>query len=64
MKEIIAQVRPQRVEKVPGCGNKFTHLADGRSEYYINLVPGIKHWDMCASEAVLNSRMGLVSDSS
>ena len=38
-------------------------MVDERSEYYMNLVPGIKKWDMCASEAIINSRMGVVSDS-
>lgn len=38
-------------------------MVDERSEYYLNLVPGLKKWDMCASEAILKSRMGIISDS-
>ena len=45
-----------------GAGNKFVHMADELSEYYINMVPGFKSWDMCASEAIINSRLGIVSD--
>jgi 3'-phosphoadenosine 5'-phosphosulfate (PAPS) 3'-phosphatase len=25
-------------------------------------VPGFKYWDMCASEALMQSRMGIVTD--
>jgi 3'-phosphoadenosine 5'-phosphosulfate (PAPS) 3'-phosphatase len=25
-------------------------------------VPGFKYWDMCASEALISSRMGVVTD--
>ena len=56
-------MKPKSIEKVAGAGNKFVHLAEEFSDYYINLVPGFKSWDMCASEAIINSKMGIVSDS-
>ena len=37
-------------------------MAEGKSDFYINLVPGFKHWDMCGSEAILAARFGIVTD--
>lgn len=48
--------------RVAGSGNKIVHLIDQKSDYYINLVPGFKYWDMCASEALIQAKMGIVSD--
>lgn len=62
MDRVIFSLEPQKVERVAGSGNKFLHMADGQSDYYINLVPGFKHWDMCGSEAILQSRFGIVTD--
>lgn len=35
---------------------------DQKADYYINLVPGFKYWDMCASEALMMAKMGIVTD--
>jgi len=37
-------------------------MVEGKSDFYINLVPGFKHWDMCGSEAILQSRFGVTTD--
>jgi 3'-phosphoadenosine 5'-phosphosulfate (PAPS) 3'-phosphatase len=34
-------------------GNKCVNLIDQKADVYLNLVPGIKNWDMCAGEALL-----------
>lgn len=62
MDKLLYSLEPQKVERVAGSGNKFVHMVDGQSDFYINLVPGFKHWDMCGSEAILQSRFGLVTD--
>jgi len=62
MDKVIFSLEPEKVERVAGSGNKFVHMVDGQSDFYINLVPGFKHWDMCGSEAILQSRFGLVTD--
>jgi len=64
MNQLIAALNPQSVERVAGSGNKLVHLTDNRSDYYLNFVPGFKNWDMCGSEAILQSRFGLVTDAS
>ena len=62
MDKIIGRIEPHSIERVAGAGNKFVHMADGNSDFYMNLVPGLKHWDMCGSEALLQARFGLVTD--
>lgn len=62
MNRIINGLKPKSIERVAGAGNKFVHMIDSKSDFYVNLVPGIKHWDMCGSEALLISRFGIVSD--
>lgn len=59
---MILATRPKTVERVPGSGNKFIHMVENKSDYYLNLVPGFKNWDMCGSEAILASRFGVVTD--
>lgn len=59
---MINGLEPETVERVAGSGNKFVHLVDNRSDFYINLVPGFKNWDMCGSEAILAARFGIVTD--
>lgn len=63
MNKIISSLKPSSIERVAGSGNKFIHLVEERSDYYLNLVPGFKFWDMCASEALIASRFGIVTDS-
>lgn len=62
MNQIIGGLNPQTVERVAGSGNKFVHLTESQSDYYLNFVPGFKSWDMCGSEAILNARFGIVTD--
>jgi 3'-phosphoadenosine 5'-phosphosulfate (PAPS) 3'-phosphatase len=37
-------------------------MCDNRSDFYLNLVPGFKNWDMCGSEAILSAKFGIVTD--
>lgn len=62
MNKILYSLRPESIERVAGSGNKFIHLAEALSDYYLNLVPGFKLWDMCGSEAMYQARFGIVSD--
>ena len=62
MNSIIQALLPQSVERVAGSGNKFVHLSENKSDYYLNFVPGFKNWDMCGSEAILTARFGVVTD--
>jgi len=53
MSELIQALNPVTVAKVAGSGNKIIYLLDQKADCYINLVPGFKYWDMCASEALI-----------
>jgi len=53
MDELYGAINPINVAKVAGAGNKAVYLIDQKADYYINLVPGFKFWDMCASEALI-----------
>ena len=37
-------------------------MLDQMADYYINLVPGLKYWDMCASECLIEAKMGICVD--
>ncbi len=60
MEDVIKMTLPKSVCRVPGSGNKFVHLVDAKSDYYCNLVPGMKYWDTCASDAILQGRLGVL----
>ena len=62
MIEILKSINPEKIEFVAGSANKFVHMVDNKSDFYLNLVPGFKHWDMCGSEAIFQARYGIVSD--
>ena len=62
MNDMIKACRPANIQKIAGSGNKMIHLLDQKSDYYVNLVPGFKYWDMCASEALIQAKMGIVTD--
>lgn len=62
LNSLIQATRPKSIELVAGSGNKFVHMTDNRSDFYLNFVPGFKNWDMCGSEAILAARFGIVTD--
>ena len=62
MNNLLKSLNSKHQVKVAGAGNKFVYLLDQNADCYINLVPGFKYWDLCASEALILSRMGIVTD--
>ena len=62
MNRIIEALRPTFIHRVAGSGNKFIHMVEEKSNYYINFVPGFKLWDMCAADALVQARFGIVTD--
>lgn len=63
MNQIFEALNPQHIARVAGAGNKIVHMLDQKADFYVNLVPGFKYWDLCAGEALLQSMMGVVCDS-
>ncbi len=39
----------------------MVYMLDQKADLYVNLVPGMKFWDMCAAEALIQSMMGIVT---
>lgn len=62
MNELLNALDPINVGRVAGSGNKIVYMLDQFADYYINLVPGFKYWDMCASEALIEAKMGICTD--
>ena len=40
----------------------MVYMLDAMADFYINFVPGFKYWDMCASEALIEAKMGVCVD--
>lgn len=62
MNELFKALDPVYIGRVAGSGNKIVYMLDQMADYYINLVPGFKYWDMCASEALIEAKMGICVD--
>ena len=62
MQRVFQDIMPVKVNRVKGPGNKFLHLTNENSDFFMNLVPGYSMWDICASEAIFASRFGILTD--
>ena len=63
MQQVFQDIMPLKVNRVKGPGNKFLHMANERSDFFLNLVPSCySMWDICASEAIFASRFGILTD--
>jgi len=62
MDELFNAMNPINVGRVAGSGNKIVYMLDQMADLYINLVPGFQYWDMCASEALIEAKMGVCVD--
>ena len=62
MNEFFKALNPVNVGRIAGSGNKIIYMLDEHADYYINLVSGFKYWDMCASEALIEAKMGICTD--
>lgn len=63
MNDILNALNPQKIERIAGAGNKIVSMVNQNADLYINQVPGLKMWDMCAGEALIQSMMGITCDS-
>ena len=62
MQECLDQLKPSVNIRVGGAGNKAVHMLDGNADALVHVVKGIKYWDMCASEALMKARFGIVTN--
>ena len=48
--------------RIGGSGNKCLNILDNKAEYLIHTVKSMKYWDVCAVEALVRGRFGVVTD--
>ena len=53
MNQIFEALDVIHIARVAGAGNKVVHMLDQKADFYVNLVPGFKYWDLCAGEALI-----------
>lgn len=62
MGDVVDQLDPRQVHRVHGPGNKFLHLTDESSDFFVNFIPGPEMMTMCSAEAIFASRHGILTD--
>lgn len=62
MNQVFQSLNPLAIHRVAGAGNKFLHVANGKSSLYMNFVAGLKLWDTCAGDALIKSRFGVFTN--
>lgn len=58
----LIKLKPDEILRVGGAGHKVLLILDGRAHAYIVPSKGLKRWDSCAPEAILEAVGGLVTD--
>ena len=62
MLETLTLLKPSLEMRIGGSGNKSINLIEQQSDYALNVVKGIKYWDICAAEALICGRLGVCTD--
>ncbi|XP_068135789.1 3'(2'),5'-bisphosphate nucleotidase 1 isoform X2 [Hyperolius riggenbachi] len=60
--DCIDAIKPDKVVRVGGAGNKIIQLIEGQASAYVFASPGCKKWDTCAPEAILHAVGGKITD--
>ena len=60
--EVLGLLKPSINVRIGGAGNKAVHILDEYTDYMIHTVKSMKYWDMCAAEALMRGRFGVVTD--
>lgn len=55
-------LKPCVTMRIGGSGNKCLHILDDKACYLIHTVKSMKYWDVCAVEALIRGRFGIVTD--
>jgi len=62
MQKVIEKMQPTINIRLGGAGNKALFLLDENADILLHMTRGIKFWDMCAAEALMRARFGIVTD--
>lgn len=55
-------LKPNVTMRIGGAGNKSLYILDNKADYLVHLVKSMKYWDVCAVEALIRGRFGVVTD--
>lgn len=62
MQNVLSKLEPSVLMRMLGAGNKAVNMLDEYGDIFIHVVKGIKFWDMCAPEALVRARFGIMTD--
>ena len=62
MKSIIETIDPVEIKRIGGAGNKCCAVSFGIADCYIHPSPGLKYWDLCASETLIKAMGGYATN--
>ena len=54
MNELLQTIKPVEIVRLGGAGGKCVSLVEGQVDCYIHPSGGLKNWDMCGPESVVN----------
>ena len=55
---VIETCEPVEIKRIGGAGNKCCSVAKEIAEAYMHPSPGLKYWDLCASESIVKAMGG------
>lgn len=62
MSKVWEHLKPSVNIRIGGAGNKAIYMLDDNADFFVHVVRGIKFWDMCAAEALIRGRFGIMTD--
>lgn len=62
IEKVLKLLAPSINIRIGGAGNKAVYILDDYADYLIHTVKSMKYWDMCASEALMKAKYGIVTD--
>eukprot|EP00347_Sterkiella_histriomuscorum_P005289 403357170 len=59
---VLDHMKPLVSMRLGGAGQKAIVMLDEYADFFVHVVQGIKFWDMCASEALIRGRFGIITN--
>jgi 3'(2'), 5'-bisphosphate nucleotidase len=59
---VLKLLQPNITLRIGGAGNKCVQILDDQADFLIHTVKSMKFWDMCAAEALMKARFGIITD--
>ena len=62
LEKVIESLKPNVTMRIGGAGNKCLQILDNKACFLVHNVRSMKFWDICAVEALVRGRFGVVTD--